>query len=260
MKNPLLLLSNDGKIIEKVHKWLDPTFEIVTGFSIHKVESIYDLIKKINPRILILDISPSNSFSYQLLEKLNDRYFELIVISDTSEDVLEGISFGVSSFLLKPLTEVKLKKALEKAYLKLKDDRTSQSLKKNNEEVEKGEEISNIVSLPLLKGRSLELKTENIIRFESNGTMTQVYLKNSSREFTMINCPIKQCGVIVGNQDFFRIHREHLVNLNYIKPFSGLDTSKKSITLITGITLPIARRRYLEFVSQYDEFIKRIEV
>ena len=259
MKQTIISISNDEKVIENTHRWLNPTFEVVIGLSSHNLESSYNLIKKMNAQILILDTSPSTSFSYQLLERLNKEHFELIVISDNSEDANRAISFGLIDFLLKPLTEKKLIEAIKKAFLKLEEKKLLQSLKEKHKNIENGGQSNRIISLPLLKGKSIKLKIEEIIRFESNGTMTHAYLKNSTKEFTVINCSIKECEVLLKNQDFFRTHRKHLVNLNSIISLSS-EGSKRFIILFLGITLLIARRRYSEFLFQYDEFRNSIEV
>lgn len=258
MNHSILSLSNDEKIIEKIHRWLNPSVEVVMGVSSHNLESSLDLINKMNPQVLILDISLPSSFSYHLLEKLNKEQFGLLIISDNPEDAIEGISYGITDFLLKPLKEERLKQAVNKAFIKLEEKMFFQSLKRKHEEVEKEKLTSEIISLPLLKGRSIKLKIENIIRFESIGTMTKAYLKNSPKEFTSINSPIKQCEILLKGHGFFRIHRKHLVNLNSINSFQ--EGAEKSITLLTGTTLPIARRRYSDFLSEYEGFRKSLEI
>jgi two-component system LytT family response regulator len=257
MRHIVHSLSNDEKIIEKIHRWLNPSIDVVIGMSSQELELSLDLINKIKPQVLILDISSSTSYSYQLIEKLNREHFGLVVISDNPEDAIKGISYGIADFLLKPLTEERLEEAVNKAIIKLEEKKFFQTLKRKHEEVEQGKEANEVISLPLLKGKSIKLKVENIIRFESIGTMTKAYLKKSLKEFTSINTPITQCEVLLRNHDFFRIHRKHLVNFKSINFFN--EGKEKSITLHTGVTLPIARRRYSEFVSQYDEFRSKVE-
>lgn len=181
----------------------------------------------------------------------------MVVISDKTEDAIKGISYGIADFLLKPLTEERLEEAVNKAIVKLEEKIFFQTLKRKHKEIEQGNEANEIISLPLLKGKSIKLKVANMIRFESTGTMTKAYIKNSLKEFTSVNIPITQCEILLRNHDFFRTHRKHLVNFKFINLFH--EGKEKSITLNTGVTIPIARRRYSEFISQYDAFRNKVE-
>lgn len=175
MKKSITLLNNDVKVIEKVHHWLNSTFEIITSLSNHFLNFSHDLIEKVNPHIPILDASSQTSYPYHLQERLNDQYFELIITSANSEDVKGDLV----SFLLKPLTERRLKKAKKKAFLKLEKKICHQSLSKRNKEIEK-KQITKMIPFPLLKGKSIKLEFENII-WDYNSGLFKEFVKGIYR-------------------------------------------------------------------------------
>jgi len=64
------------------------------------------------------------------------------------------------------------------------------------------------------KGQILLFKDNEIIRFEAKGNTTIIYSIDSSS--SEINEPIDSIAKQLKNQVFIRIHKNHLVNVNYI--------------------------------------------
>ena len=66
-------------------------------------------------------------------------------------------------------------------------------------------------------------------------------------EVILVARTLKSIEELLPVELFFRIHKSHLVNMNYIKSYSKTDGYK--ITLENGIELDVATRRNDEFIK-----------
>ena len=104
-------------------------------------------------------------------------------------------------------------------------------------------------AVPTIEGLVF-VKMDEIIRFEANGTYTNIYTVKKEKIVASKN--VKEFEDILPKNQFFRIHNSHLVNINrldkYTKGRGG------TITMEDGTQIEVASRRkndFLEIFSQY---------
>ncbi|MBL7884654.1 MAG: response regulator [Bacteroidia bacterium] len=172
-------------------------------------------INKYKPDVVFLDIEMPEYNGFELLEFFNEINFEIIFVTAYSQYAIRAFEVSATDYLLKPVDIDALMKAVEK--IKIKQNQTTiqkrlELLKESfsNEEIKK-------IALPMADGL-LFIEVKDIILLEADGAYTTVFLKNGSK--IVVSKKLKFFEDILTNRpQFFRPHRSHLININYMKKY-----------------------------------------
>ena len=208
------------------------------------------LLKKHQPDILIINPKISKKNCQLFLEKCKLFSNQLVFISPDEKETLMALRHAATDYLLKPLKYQELQQAMVMAMKNI-------SIKKANEYHEllakningNHSSKSKKFAIPTIEGLVF-VKMDEIIRFEANGTYTNIYTVKKEKIVASKN--VKEFEDILPKNQFFRIHNSHLVNINrldkYTKGRGG------TITMEDGTQIEVASRRkndFLEIFSQY---------
>ncbi len=212
-------------------------------------ESVSEGVKAINkhqPDIVFLDIEMPNGSGFELFNYFNPISFEVIFTTAHKKYAIDAIKHAAFDYLLKPVNIVELQEVLRRYMLKRvkkqKEERMQQlltSLAGRSNDFSK-------VALPTLNGYQLE-NYHSIAYCEAEENYSRVFLIDGRQVVVAKNLGLLQ--EILPGKLFFRIHKSHLVNLNYVKTYCRYQ--RHYITLEDGTELDVAKRRI-------DEFIKTI--
>jgi two-component system LytT family response regulator len=95
---------------------------------------------------------------------------------------------------------------------------------------------------------------DNIIRLEADGCYTKVTIKDKKDK--IVSRTLKDFEDSLPKDKFFRIHKSHLINLNYIKDYSTF--SGNFVTMTDGSKIEISRRRAPAFTRKIKEVLKAV--
>lgn len=87
-------------------------------------------------------------------------------------------------------------------------------------------------------------KIASIMYCEADQNYTRVFTIEGEK--ILVSKPIKDVQKLLPDNIFFRIHKSHLVNLNYIKSYSRIDGFQ--VELENGCLLDVATRRKEDFI------------
>ncbi len=91
---------------------------------------------------------------------------------------------------------------------------------------------------------------KDVMMLEGEGNYTYVHLSNGKK--ILLSKTLKEFCELFQQNDFARIRKSYLVNLNYLKE---VDLSGDvSVTMQTGQRIEISRRRKSEFQQQFRSF------
>jgi two-component system LytT family response regulator len=260
------------KFLMQVIPTLSKEYRII-GTATNVEEALLSLETQ-KPDLLILDVELPDGKGFDILQKLSEKnaidnkksIFETNVIFITAHDhyALRAIKYSALDYLLKPIDPEALGEALLKAVKEIEDKQIIQNfthqkieiLKQNLEKVEQNEVSNKDQNSPneqkivLSDAEKIYLVSINeIIRCESNGNYTTFYL-TENRTIT-ISQSIKVFEQMLPSSIFYRVHRSHLINLNF---FDFLDKKDGgTIHLKNGNLLPIAIRRKDELVERLKQ-------
>jgi two-component system LytT family response regulator len=194
-----------------------PSIEVID-----EAVNVTDAIEKINqqsPELIFLDIEMPFGNAFDLLDKINIDKLEVIFVTAYDNYALRAIQYSATSYLLKPINIDELIDAVDKAIENINKGDSSEfnmktkvlldNLKLNNAQHQK-------IVLPTLEGFEI-IKVTDVIRCQANDNFTVFYLTDGSKQ--MICRTLKFYEGILTDLGFKRVHKSHLVNLEYIKSY-----------------------------------------
>ena len=108
------------------------------------------------------------------------------------------------------------------------------------------------IVLPCVRGYMIS-RTEDIVRFESEGLYSWAFFANGSNVLT--NKSMKHFERVLEESSFIRICQEHIINLQYLE--SCQRKEGVSVTLQDGKTLGVSIRRAPLFMEAFTSWSKR---
>ncbi len=206
------------------------------------------IINKFKPDIVFLDIEMPEANGFDLLEQIDERDFEVIFITAYNHYAIRAIKYSAFDYILKPVDIDEISKAIENVKKKRKSD---------NKQFEKFEILlENIQSkspkklaIPIFNGTEY-IDIDKIIRIEADGSYSNFYLVNKIKYVVSRN--LKEYADILEGNIFYRIHRSHLINLNYIR--KHVKHQGGYIVMEDDSSIPVSRQKKDEFKRVISNF------
>lgn len=198
-----------------------------------------ELVLEHKPDVVFLDINMPELDGFDFLECFEKRDFMVVIVSAHSDYGVRAVKTCVEDFLLKPIHIKELNQTVKKLI----------ALKEEKEKTGK-EKCDCKISLPTSSGFEV-VEIVDIIRFESDGSYTKVYIKE--RKPFLISKTLKELEYSLLKCPFYRIHKSHLINLHYIKEYSKSDGGY--VTLKDGSSVEISRRKANDFIRTVKKIL-----
>ena len=110
--------------------------------------------------------------------------------------------------------------------------------------------INNLQSVIYTNRKKTSIMIRDIMMLQGEGNYTHVHLPCGKK--ILLSRTLKEFCELFQKNDFARIRKSHLVNLNFLKE---VDLSGDvSVTMQTGQRIEISRRRRTEFQRQFRNF------
>ena len=220
-------------------KWLIEQYcpDITAIRSSRSVKEAIPLIQSFEPDIVFLDIQMPHESGFDLLTTVDKWTFEVVFTTAYNEFAIQAIRFSALDYLLKPVDEKELRKALERFKAKRIYAPAGHLLFKNfMQNISQG----NKEKFKLALADTSEVKyvaLEEIIRLQSESNYTHIFLKGN-RVFVSAKT-LKEYDEILQGHHFLRVHKSHLVNPAYIESYNKTG----ELILSDGTKIEVARRK-----------------
>lgn len=206
-------------------------------------QSGIDVIHKYKPDVVFLDVQMPDGSGFQVLEDVNEINFDVIFTTAYDQYAIKAIKFSALDYLLKPILPTDLVSALQKAEQKKNSLENNSSIKVLLENIKTNAEPKKIVLKTFDKIHVVEI--DNIIRCESDDYYTRFFFKDGKT--LLISKTLKEHEALLGEQTFFRPHKSHLININYIKGFQKSEGG--TIIMSDDAQIPVSRRKKEKTIS-----------
>ncbi len=218
-----------------------PEIEIVD-----KAKSAIEAIKSINkhnPDIVFLDIEMLDGTGFDVLDALPKVNFQFIFITSYSHYAIKAFKYSATDYITKPVDIDEFTEAVEKLKQNIVlNIHTGKNLEVLQENI--SAKTPTRIIVPDAQGYNY-IKLEEIIRFEADGRYTQLYL-NEGRKIT-ISKILREFSYLVDDKYFFRTHKSHIINLNYVKTL--LKHEGGEIIMDDNSRIALSRERKKDFVK-----------
>jgi two-component system LytT family response regulator len=203
----------------------------------NSVESAYQAINEHQPDLIFLDIQMPDGTGFDLLKKFDKINFKIIFVTAHQEFAIEAFKYSALDYLLKPLSPANLLAAVKKAEETMGSDELNMKLKI----------LLNNIAEPIKNKKKIVLKTmeriysvdlDDIIRFESDGGYTKVYLTDGKR--IMVSKTMKEYDDLLLDVGFLRVHHSHLINMNHLFCF---EKAEGHVVMKDDSIVPVSNRK-----------------
>jgi DNA-binding LytR/AlgR family response regulator len=220
-----VLIIEDEKLaqdkLEKLLHQLDPEIHVLARLGSVK-DSIRWLSTNPSPDLGFVDIQLSDDHSFEIFRQLP---VEFPVIFTTAYDkyLLESFEYNSIDYLFKPITEDKLKRALEK--VKRLEHHFTYSLKK----VLNLKPVAGTQRIVARKGTEyITLAIDEIAYFYTEHKI--VFVRDFEGKRFIVNDNLGELETRLDGQQFFRLNRKYIANIKSIERFKP-DSGKIRISL-----------------------------
>lgn len=222
------LARNELRELLKQH----PDIEIVA--EAENVDQAYELINRLQPKLIFLDINMPGKDGFELLEML-DVVPMVVFTTAFDEYAIKSFEYNALDYLLKPISANRFADALQKVRSKItlnEKDLTPGLLMENSQIFIKDGEKCWLV------------RVSDIQLCEIVGNYTRVYF-NGNRP--LIYKSLNQIEERLPQHLFFRANRQQILNLQYIKSVDNATSGKLAALLQNDVEVEISRRQSVLF-------------
>ena len=200
-------------------------------------------IQQHRPNLVFLDIEMPEYSGFELLSFFREVDFEIIFVTAYENYALKAFSVSAVDYLLKPLEVDLLVAAVKKANEK-RDYANMEQRLDILKDAFKGNEVTKI-ALPMSDGLLFVVVNE-IMFIAAEGAYTHVFLEGGSKLTVSKNLRFFE-ELLENRALFFRPHRSHIVNLNFIRKYLR---GEGTLVMDNSYTISISRDKKQEFESQ----------
>jgi len=202
------------------------------------VKSGIDIIERLEPKLVLLDIQLPDGSGFNLLKSLESVSFDVIFVTAFSEYAVEAFKFSAIHYLLKPIDPDELVSAIKKATEGLIRQNMETRLKSLFYNLQSNTNGSKKVVLTTNTNMWV-INSEDIILCRSEKNYTEFYI--ADEQTIMVSKTIKDFEDLLSGYGFYRVHKQFLININHIKSF---DKSGMIQVHMTGnFVVPVSVRK-----------------
>ncbi len=209
------------------------------------MKTAYDLITSLNPDLVFLDIEMPKGNAFDLLEKFKQINFHIIFTTAYDHYAIKAIKFSAVDYLLKPIDPEELITAVNKLGGKTAEKSDlNQQFKALLSNVRSENKLKK-VGIPDGEGL-IFINLSDIIRCDSDGNYTYFMLTNGKR--IIASRTLGEYEQLFADDNFFRIHRSHLINLEHVKKY--IKGEGGYVILSDNSQVEVSRRNKNDFLEK----------
>lgn len=236
-------LNNRDLITKLVHK-THVDFHIIGDAE--NIEEGFDLINRVKPDLVFLDIKMPGGSGFDLLRKFAKPDFEVVFITGFDEYAIQAFEFNALDYVLKPIDAYKLKITLDKVQFRVYN---KLSFAENLKQIVELYNINSaaISKIPLhYKDKVILVDVNEIFSIQSDQGCTLFDTLNSNKYTSS-----KQLSdfefIIENHPNFIKISKGVFINLNYVKSYTKGQICM--ITLNNNDVFEVSRRKKTEILG-----------
>lgn len=204
------------------------------------------MLKQDRPDLLFLDIEMPGMNGFELLEKAKPLTCDVIFTTAYDKFAVKAFEVSAIDYLLKPVDEEELGRALQKVREKSGLGSLEQRLELLMRTLQRRDPDIRTIVVPTMD--SLEfLDVDTIVRFEADSNYTRIHRLDDKP--MLISKTLKSLEMMVDGMGFFRIHNSHLVNVKFIKRLLRGDPG--TIVMKDDTVLPLSRGKKGDLLDNF---------
>jgi two-component system LytT family response regulator len=198
-------------------------------------------ISELRPDLVFLDLQMPVMGGFEVVRNLGHDHIPVIVIVTAyDEHAIHAFDAGAVDYLLKPVSDARLRKAVERAQRLLKKP------------LEVANDVARIAAAALpnlamsrkVVGRNGNeyylLDADEILAFQAEGVIVSII---TAKQRLLATQTLKVIEARLKEHQFRRVHRNAIVNVNHVRKMSALSSQRWMITLSNSLQIVVSKRQ-----------------
>jgi two-component system LytT family response regulator len=242
MKLRTLIVDDEAPARERLRRFLSQNKAIELIGEAEDGERAVEMIEKINPGLVFLDIQMPELNGFEVIKMLTSPPL-IIFVTAYDQYAIQAFEVNALDYLLKPFTKVRLDRAIERARQELskkadfttKIDALFQTLNKQKRYLER-------VAVRH-EGRIFVIPVNEIDWIGAEEGV--IYLHTKDRRY-LTNYTLDEFDSRLSPRMFFRAHRSAIINLSRVREVIPWFAGSYRVRLSSGVEIDISRNRVKE--------------
>ena len=199
-------------------------------------------IATLKPDLVFLDLQMPVMSGFEVVRSLSGPPLPVIVIVTAfDQHAIQAFEAGAIDYLLKPVSEARLQKTVERAKLLL------------SRPIEIANQVAQIASAstPSAPGKTRRivgrtgadyvlLDVDEVLAFQAERELVWII---TTKQRLLATQSLRAIESRLGEPQFQRVHRNAIVNVNHVRKLSALSSQRWTITLSNSLQLTVSKRQ-----------------
>jgi two-component system LytT family response regulator len=238
------LIVDDEPIARKVLREELEAFEDVDviGEAEHGEQAL-EQISRLHPDVVFLDLQMPVLGGFDVVRRLTgERLPIIIIVTAFDQHAIQAFEAGAIDYLLKPVQEQRLRKALER--VRLLHGKARQVAESVAQIAELAPQPAGRAPARKIVGRTGEefflLDVDEVLAFQAEGELVWIV---TSKQRYIATQTLRAIGERLKDSPFQRVHRNAIVNVNHVRKMSALSSQRWLLTLGNGQEFIVSKRQ-----------------
>ncbi|OFX34451.1 MAG: hypothetical protein A2W90_14020 [Bacteroidetes bacterium GWF2_42_66] len=184
------------------------------------VASGIELIEKVAPDLVFLDIEMPDGTGFSLIEQLENVDFKLVFTTSYSDYAITAFKYSAFDYIVKPVLLENVRSTIKRINdIPILHEKQRVTVLKDSL-TRKDSEREATIALPEMNGFSI-VKVKDIVRCEGERNYSRIFFRDGKS--TLVSRTLLEFDNLLVPHGFYRIHRSHLVNLKDVTKFLKTD-------------------------------------
>jgi len=198
-------------------------------------------IAKLQPDLVFLDLQMPVLSGLEVVRHLAPPLPVIVIVTAFDEHAIQAFEAGAIDYLLKPVSETRLRRAIERA---------NAMMGRPDEIAAHTDRIASAVQPPgalrnrKIVGRNGEdyyiLETQDVLAFQAERELVWIV---TAKQRLLATQTLRAIEERLADPEFQRVHRNAIVNVNHIRKMSAISSQRWLITLSNSLQLVVSKRQ-----------------
>ena len=237
------LIVDDEPVARRVlREELESFREVVIVGEAENGKQALERISELQPDLVFLDLQMPLMGGFEVVQRLRgDRLPVIVIVTAFDEHAIQAFEAGAIDYLLKPVSESRLQKAVKRAW------------ELRNKPLEVANHVAGIaaasapagsVGTRKIVGRTgadyVLLDAGEILAFQAEGELVWIV---TSKQRLLATQNLRAIEDRLKGQNFHRVHRNSIVNMNHVRKMSAMSSQRWLITLSNALQVVVSKRQ-----------------